>query len=132
MENILGISEGIENRIQASINKAKNYNELIELSITKRYPENKIKRILLNILFDVKKNDFKNNEIDYLRILGFNEKGNKLIKTLDKNIKNEIITSLKNTNNPISILELKVTKLYGLLINNDELYLKEFQVPIKK
>ena len=132
MENILGISEGIENRIGSVINKANNYDELINMAITKRYPINKIKRILLNILFDVKKDEFSSNEIDYLRVLGFTENGNNYIKLLPKNIKKEIITTFKNSNSNVTLLEQKVTSLYGLLSNNNDLVMNEFLIPIKK
>ena len=131
-ENILGVSEGIQNRIGNVIKKSHNYQELIDNSITKRYPEARIKRVLLNILFDVKKDDFNNNDIDYLRVLGFNDNGNNYIKTLNKETKKEIITTIKNSNNLVSLLECKVTEIYGLLINNNDFIQNEYLIPIKK
>ena len=131
MTKYLGIEEGIENRIASSLDKATSYEELISLIVTKRYTQNRIKRALLNILFCIEKKDLKSNEIDYLRVLGFTNNGSNYINKLDKNIKKEIITSLKNRDDYVSQIELKVTKMIGLLTNNNDFYLNEFLIPIK-
>ena len=37
----------------------------------------------------------------------------------------------KNVKNNIALIELKVTNLYGLITNNETLYLKEYNIPIR-
>ena len=72
------------------------------------------------------------NNIDFLvRVLGFNELGKKHISSLPKEMKKCIITTLKNVNNNIYDIELRSTVLYGLLTNNNLLYLQEYNIPIR-
>lgn len=127
--NYLGVKEGIENRIANQIEKSSNLEELINNSQTKRYSSNLIRRLLLHIIMETNQNE--SQRIDYVRILGFNKKGKLYINKLSKEIKNQIITSPKNTNNKICINELKATKLYDLLTDKN-LYKEEFKIPIIK
>lgn len=128
-EKILGINEGIENRFINIIKESSSYDEFVNKVATKRYPINKIKRILLNIILGIQEND--NLCYNYYRVLAFNNKGEKYLNTLPKEIKKSIITSFKNVNNKIANIELKVTNLYGLISNNETLYLNEFNIPIR-
>lgn len=130
LTSIKGINEGIENRLINFINE-NNYESFINSVKTKRYSFNKIKRIILYILLDINKK-YENNYIYYKRVLGMNEIGKKHITSLPKEIKKDIITSFKNINNEIVDIELKVTKLYGILLNNYDLYKEEFNIPYRK
>ena len=58
--------------------------------------------------------------------------GKKHINSLDKEIKKDIITSFKNIDNDLVNLELKATKLYGIITNNFDIYIEEFNIPYKK
>ena len=78
--------EGIENRIKKFIYNAKSLDELILNIKTKRYTYNKIKRMFTHILCDFKKEDAKNLEIEYLRVLGFNKKGQAVLNKVKKNL----------------------------------------------
>lgn len=129
MRDILGVKEGIENRIDNVYQLSNSYEELVQNACTKRYSQNYIRRLLLNIILKVP--DVKQN-VMYLRVLGFNKKGESHIKTLKKSVKANIITSYKGSLVDASRYELKATKLYGLLTNNDNLYLEEYKLPIKK
>lgn len=128
-EKILGIGEGIENRLINTIKESSSYDDFINKVATKRYPINKIKRILLNIILGIQEND--NLCYNYYRVLAFNKKGEDYLGTLPKEIKKSIITSFKNVNNNIANIELKATNLYGLITNNETLYLNEFNIPIR-
>lgn len=127
--NIKGINEGIENRLISFINED-NYDNFINKAITKRYPINKIKRLIIYILLDISKK-YENNNDYYLRVLGMNDVGKKHISNLDKDTKKEIITSFKNINNDLVNFELKATKLYGIITNNFDIYKEEFNIPYK-
>ncbi len=129
ISSILGVSEGIENRINNFLNQAKDLDELISLVQTKRYTENRIRRLLLNIIFDIKN---ESNKIDgYYRVLGFNNTGKVYLSKLNKQVKANIITTIKNCDNEILKLEEKVTKVYDLITNKNT-YKNEFLIPFKK
>jgi hypothetical protein len=77
------------------------------------------------------------HEEKYLRILGTNSLGLKYINNLDRTIKNQIFSSVKELKTDticynILEIELLATKLYSLLTNDDTLLIKEYQLPIRK
>lgn len=82
----LDVDEGIEYRILKYINESHNFDELISNIKTKRYTYNKINRMLIHILIGLTKNDNLNTKLDYLKILGFNNKGQEYLKTIRKDI----------------------------------------------
>ncbi len=135
LNNILGITEGIEHRLINISKETSSYDEFIEKVVTKRYPLNKIKRVLLNIILGIGEKD--NLCYNYYRVLAFNSIGEKYLNTLPREIKKLIITSFKNVNNNITNIsnianiELKATHLYGLITNNHNLYLQEYNIPIR-
>jgi hypothetical protein len=74
---------------------------------------------------------------EYLRLLGINKVGLNYINSLDKQIKNNIFASVKEINNNdlyynILDIELQATKLYSVLTNDENLLIKEYQLPIRK
>ena len=129
LHKYLGVKEGIENRIDNVCDLSNNYDELVENACTKRYTANYIRRLLLHILLRLPSQEQK---IEYYRVLGFTKDGEEHIRELDKDVKAKIITGFKSVLSNESNIELKATKLYGLLTGNDKLYLKEYQIPIKK
>ncbi|HHU55877.1 MAG TPA: nucleotidyltransferase family protein [Acholeplasmataceae bacterium] len=126
--NVFGVSEGIENRIESFLNKVETYDDLIENVKTKRYPPNRIKRLLLHLILGIDK-AYENKYHHYLRILAMNKKGEKYLNTLPKDTKKSIITTFKSQNHYLVDIELKASKLYSLLVNKPNLYLQEFNVP---
>ena len=125
--------EGIENRIKKFIYNAKSLDELILNIKTKRYTYNKIKRMFTHILCDFKKEDAKNLEIEYLRVLGFNKKGQAVLNKVKKNLDIPIYFNYKEHLNKYFDLEFKATAIYALICNDLSLIDKEFKVfPIKK
>ncbi len=78
IKNLPDVSEGLENRIIRAAKEAENLNELCELIKTKRYTMARIRRILMYALLSFPKaEDIPNPQ--YIRILGANENGKKLI-----------------------------------------------------
>ncbi len=130
LNNISLVYEGIENRLISFIH-LNTYEEFIKNVQTKRYPENKIRRLILHILLDIPKN-YDYEYTYYLRVLGMNSRGKKHISNLPKEIKEKIITSFKNKNEEIIKIELTSTKLYGIICNNYEIYKEEFNIPYRK
>ena len=122
-KNTKHIKEGIENRIYKILKETFNYKGFISKMKTKRYSENYLQRLLLSVLLEL-----ENQDDYYLRVLGFNKKVEKHLSNIDK----PIITSPKNINNKLLNIELKASKLYALITNNDNYYQEEFLIPYKE
>lgn len=129
LSSILGVNEGIENRLISFINQD-NYSSFIENVETKRYTKSFIKRLILHILLNVNKSHSP-QYYNYLRVLGMNSLGKSFISKLDKETKKSIITTFKNhEENEIVKFELLSTKLYGIITNKKDFYLEEYKIPI--
>lgn len=111
------VEEGIENRIQKTIQNSNTWKELVQNIKTKRYTYNKINRMLIHILTSFTKEEAKNIKIDYIRILGFNTKGKKYLNKIKKNISIPIITSYKKNISSLLDIEQRITSIYYLPIN---------------
>ena len=111
---ILGIDDKISSRIRKSISISNNIDELIKNIKTKKYSYNRIKRILIYILIDYKKIEHNNN--NYIRILGFNNKGKKYLSGIKNTIKLPIITNYSNSNHLIDI-DIKIFNILSIKAN---------------
>ena len=128
LDEILDVDEGIENKLKKEIHNSKTVEELILNVKSKRYSYNKIKRMLLHILTNTKK-DY-DTKINYLRILGFNNKGTKILKEAKENIDVPIITKYKKEYDVLFKDDVKASMLYSLITNYD--YKMDFKTSIKK
>lgn len=92
--NLPDVSEGLEYLIKDSVEKTNNIIELINLIKNKRYTQTRIQRILLYGLLGITKKDMEmaKNTVPYIRILGFNNNGKRLLPELKSK---KIITSVK-------------------------------------
>lgn len=101
LKEIFEVTEGLENKVLKEINNSNSYDEFIHNIKSKRYPLSKIKRMLINILLDITKEDFEyaiNNKIGYAHILACSENGKVLLSEISKKSNLDLITSLnKNT-----------------------------------
>ena len=82
-----GIDIKLNNRIHKYIECSNTLDELINNIKSKNYTYNRIKRCLLFILLGIKKDEFKNYDLEYIRVLGFNNKGKNILNKCKKNIK---------------------------------------------
>ena len=127
------VEEGIENRIKKYIYKSNTWEELVKNIKTKRYTYNRINRMLIHILNNYKKIDNDNINIDYIRILGFNNKGRKHLNNIKKNIDIKLISNYKPNISELLDLEFKITCNYAIITKDNELITKEFSsYPIRK
>lgn len=93
------ITEGIENLILKSAITSNSLDELMQNVKSKRYTYTRIRRMLMNILIGLTKEDMKvilqNNSMPPVRVLAFNDKGRTLLKSISKKSEgNPIITKL--------------------------------------
>ena len=111
----LTVDEGIENRILKYINEVNSIEELIEKIKTKRYTYNKISRMLLHILCSLTKEQaLENKNIKFIRILGFNKKGQKLLNKVKKDTTVPLIVNPKYYKK-LLILDNKIDNIYKLI-----------------
>lgn len=124
LENILGVDEGIENRLKKYILCSNNIDDFIGKVKCKRYTYNRIKRTLVHILCKVYKD--QDRSIDYIRVLGFSKNGQGYLSKV--NINNKIIFNYKKNISSLLDLEYKSSCIYDYNIVD-----KEFNnCPIRK
>ncbi len=96
--NLPDVSEGLENKIKAAANNCNTLEELINHIKSKRYTQTRIQRILLYALLNITEKDMSMSRktTPYIRVLGFNKHGKKIISAIAKaNPKLNIIVSVK-------------------------------------
>ena len=133
LSRYLTVDEGIENRLKKVINDCNSLNELINLIKTKRYTYNRINRMFIHILVGLTKEDKKTLiKNEYIRLLGFNEKGKKYINSIKKEVNIPILSNLKNINSKIKDYEIKAYNIYNMLVKENILTFEKSNKPIKK
>ena len=126
----LDVTEGIDKKIKKVILEVKSYPELIEKLKSKRYTYNRLNRIFLHILLNIKKTD--KYDINYIRVLGFNEKGREYLKYIKSEITTPIVTNYKDSDDTVLYIEKVATIIYLNIINKPELIKEELMsIPIK-
>ncbi|MDD2377353.1 MAG: nucleotidyltransferase [Bacilli bacterium] len=128
LEEYQTVDEGIENRIKKSIYNSNNLEELIMNIKTKRYTYNKINRMFTHILCNFKKEEAnKFNDIQYIRLLGFNNKGKNYLNKIKKEISIPLITKYSDINNEMLELEFRANSIYAIISKCDKLINLEYQ-----
>ena len=122
------VDEGIHNRILKYIEESNSMEELIEKIKTKRYTYNKLNRMFTHILCGFTKEEAKNIKLEYIRVLGFNNKGIKHLNKIKKEITLPIITNFKKEYEVLLKQETKIDKIYSLITND---YIDYRRKPIK-
>ena len=129
IEKIYDVGEGLENRIYEASLKAENYSNLVELIATKRYSNKKIQRVLLHILTNTTKGDYKENfSTNNFRVLAV--KRNKAAIIREINRKGEInLHPLLNSKNSMKFeQDIKVARIYELLFSNKDIFRENVQI----
>ncbi|MDD2208607.1 MAG: nucleotidyltransferase family protein, partial [Bacilli bacterium] len=132
LNKYLSVDEGIEYKLIKEINNSASIAELITNVKSKRYTYNRIRRMLIHILIGLTKDskDSKDDlKFDYIKVLGFNERGQKYLNKIRKDIKT--IKKI-DTNNLIQKYELKASLIYDLLTSSNTYQFEIKNIPIKK
>ena len=119
--SIYNIDIKLGHSIKKNIDKCSNIDELIDKIKCKNYTYNSIKRGLVQILLGIKKDDIN---LNYIRILGFNNNGQQYLNKIKKKVNLPLITNYNN----LLDFEYKVTKIYSLVYGN--ITNKELDKPI--
>jgi len=117
LKDILEVTEGLENRLKDNCFKTDDIHEFIQLMNTKRFTQTKISRILIHILLNMTKTEFKNINNKYIRVLAFDNIGEQFLKENSKQCSIPIITSLKKHidtygNNTLLNMDILASNLY--------------------
>ena len=131
LNKYLDVDEGLHTRIKDQIQKSNNLEELIQNIKTKRYTYNKISRMLNHILCSLTKEENKINDLEYIRILGFDSKGKEYLSKIKKDIKTPILNKYDTKKYKTLEIEKRVTDIYSLIyedITTQEIQNKPIQI----
>lgn len=116
------VTEGLENRIAEMVKISTSLEELYDNIKTKRYTHSRIRRIILKAYLGISK-DFTKN-VPYIRILGFNSKGQEILAKMKKRAVLPVISRYSDINTldeygkALFELECRCTDLYNLGYKN--------------
>lgn len=109
--NLPDVSEGLEFSIKNATMQCNSVSELLSIVNTKRYTQTRLQRILLYAILGITKKDMlmSTNVKPYIRVLGFNNNGKKLLSEISKsNPKLELVSSVKKFMDKSSNKNLKL------------------------
>lgn len=119
LAQLADITEGLENRLYSAIQTSKSVDEVINSVKTKRYTRSRIRRLIISALLDIDKS-YTESLPQYIRVLGFNENGAKLLGKIKKSSQLPIVTKLTNSISSLTpsaqrmlMLEIKSTDIYN-------------------
>lgn len=89
LSEIAEIGEGLEYRIKTAAEKARNYEELLSLSKSKRYTAARLKRIFMNAILGItkEKRSLANEKAPELRVLAVKNEARELLSLISKKAK---------------------------------------------
>ena len=129
IEQIYDVSEGLENRIYEATLKAETYSNLVELIATKRYSNKKIQRVLLHILTNTTKEDYKENfATNDFRVLAVKKHKAAIIREINRDGKISLHPLLNSKNSMKFEQDIKVARIYEMLISNKDIFRENIQI----
>jgi cytidyltransferase-like protein len=115
------IEEGIENRFLKYIVSSKSMDEFLLKIKTKRYTYSKLMRMFTHILVNYTKEEAENfKSCEYIRILGFNQKGKEHLNKIKNNISIPLVVRFASLNHPMLKLEYRATCVYASILDEKE------------
>lgn len=142
LEQILTISEGLENKLVRAALQSATLDELLDSTKSKRYPQSRLQRTLLHLLLHSQKETFRAFDATgplYARVLAFNNRGRMLLKEI-KSISRipvitkttDYLTSAQRGQEDLTPLQnmlafdTRATDLYGLCFNEKQAGAQDF------
>ena len=116
------VDEGIENLFKKKILLANNMEDFINLCISKRYTYARIKRTLIHILVNTKKDfakKFLNMDITYIRLLGVSDKGQEYLNEIRKEMEVPLLSKFRGKSFPVLQFEKQVNYVFNSIKSND-------------
>ena len=129
IEKIYDVGEGLENRIYEAALKVKSYSNLVESIATKRYSNKKIQRVLLHILTNTTKEDYKENfSTNNFRVLAVKKNKAAIIREINRKGKISLHPLLNSKNSMKFEQDIKVARIYELLFSNKDIFRENVQI----
>lgn len=129
IEKIYDVGEGLENRVYEASLKAENYSNLVELIVTKRYSNKKIQRVLLHILTNTTKEDYRENfSTNNFRVLAVKKSKAAIIREINREGKISLHPLLNSKNSMKFEQDIKVARIYELLFSNKDIFRENVQI----
>ncbi|WP_256761469.1 nucleotidyltransferase [Cohnella sp. WQ 127256] len=126
LEGYAEVTEGLEYRIKKVLVGLPDLSvaALLETLKTKRYTRTKLQRMLLRILLGHHKELLSSQRladgIEYIRVLGFNERGQRLLHEMRRKAKLPIVTSAAKESSPYLALDARASAVYSLAFQNPD------------
>ena len=129
IKRIYDVSEGLENRIYEASLKTENYRNLVNSIATKRYSNKKIQRILLHILTNTTKEDYKVNfSTNNFRVLAIKQHKTAIIREVNRNGRISLHPLLNSKNSMNFEYDIKVARIYEMLFSNKDIFRENIQI----
>ncbi|WP_422445916.1 nucleotidyltransferase [Thermoanaerobacterium sp. DL9XJH110] len=129
MTAFFDVEEGLENRILRAARESGTLEELIAGIKSKRYPATRIQRILIHLLLNIDREIVISRDPLYLRVLGFTEKGLKILKQIKKESSLPILTRASEGKK----LDLRARKMFEADLFSSDIYSLAFKSgPVRK
>lgn len=113
LEEISGMEPGLAKRLTEKSKESTSFEEFVNLCVTKRYTLHRIRRVILCSVLGIKNAPSP----EYIRVLGLNQKGAKILKDIKNKSNIEIITKITNSsnkNNPMLLQDITSTDIAAL------------------
>ena len=127
IKEIYDVSEGLENKIYENALKHNTLDSFIMSIKSKRYTYSRIRRILLNILLDIKDDDMKHlliTENNYVKALAFTQRGKDILNHAKKN-QTSIITKFSDYKR--NCINTALDKTFELTNKSSNIYYLPFE-----
>ncbi len=118
------VTEGLEHRIYSAVREARSVDEVLEKVKTKRYTHSRLRRILLCAFLGIDK-AVSNIAPTCVRVLGFNENGENLLREAKGKASLPIVTKSSQVN----ALGADAEKVFGLECSARDLFALALPVP---
>lgn len=133
------VNEGIENLFIKKIIESSSMEEFINKCVSKRYTFARIKRTIIHILLNTKKEFAKevlNKDVTYIRILGTNKKGQEYLNEIRKEVEVPILSKFRGNAYPVLQFEKQANLVYNIALSqnviNEEYNKEHYLYPIRK
>ncbi|PWK12776.1 nucleotidyltransferase [Tumebacillus permanentifrigoris] len=136
LARFVGVDEGLEARLIEAARRVDTVQDLIAHAKTKRFTWTKIQRALTSILLGVTREEqaslLVENGPDYIRVLGFTERGRDVLRRASERSVVPILTKMPRQQSPMLQLDLRASRIYsqGYTVPQSGAALWDFTTPV--
>ncbi|WP_423189680.1 nucleotidyltransferase [Alkalibacterium sp. f15] len=120
LSRIYLMEQGLEYRVKEVIKESSNMNDFLSRLKTKQLSWTRLQRLSFYMLLNQSKVEMEKmtEGIEYIRVLGFNETGQKYLSQIKRHLKKPLITNINQKNNKLLAYDLMVGDVYRLADQN--------------